>query len=213
VAFGEDGKVMATATEEGVVRLWDLAHGKSSVVFCERQSKYNLRGTPHIASIAMDARSRFLAVGIYGSLIIFNGHGEMKERAAVQGYETEIKSLCFAPDGKTLAGIGSTVRLWDPVAGKQIAQLPVRTPGTSYSSVAFSPDNKMLAIGLSGAAEHPSFVKISHLDANRELAHFKCHSDLISQLAWSPRGNIIVTASHDGTVKLWDVSDAIKGPK
>jgi WD40 repeat protein len=140
LVFAEKGKILVTATEDGLVRCWNTETGKTHVVFEEKKSKYMMRDTPHIASIAINPQSTFLAVGIYGSIIIFNGSDRTKEHAVARGYKTEIKSLCFSSDGKKLVGIADgTVVIWDPESAKESAYLYLRSPGISLSSVAFSP--------------------------------------------------------------------------
>jgi WD40 repeat protein len=60
-------------------------------------------------------------------------------------------SFAFSPDGKTLAGIGNEVNLWDVASRRLVRRLqsdPKREDGypyDSYSHVAFSPDGKLLA--------------------------------------------------------------------
>jgi WD40 repeat protein len=56
-------------------------------------------------------------------------------------------ALAFAPDGMTLASgsLDTTVRLWDPVTGREVATLRGHT--SRIIRLAFSPDGKTLASG------------------------------------------------------------------
>jgi len=79
-----------------------------------------------------------------------------QEMRTLSGHTEEVYSVAFAPDGKTLAS-GSddgTVKLWDVATGREVRTLSghaaVRTlDGSSswVSSVAFSPDGRILASG------------------------------------------------------------------
>jgi WD40 repeat protein len=53
--------------------------------------------------------------------------------------------VTFSADGRTLASgsLDGTVRLWDPLTGKERATFVV--PGNKIVAVAFSPDSRTLA--------------------------------------------------------------------
>jgi WD40 repeat protein len=87
---------------------------------------------------------------------------------------SDVASVAFSPDGKTLASGGSggddeTIKLWNLDSNEEIAIFGGHS-GMVYS-VAFSPDSKTLASG--GDDET---IKLWNLENNHEIATLKRHS-------------------------------------
>lgn len=79
---------------------------------------------------------------------------------------------------------------------------PVLQTGHSnaVTSVAFSPDNRILAsVGNDGN------TKLWDLERSAELRTLPGDSDLVRAISFSPSGNILASAGRDGTIKLWDI--------
>jgi len=53
-----------------------------------------------------------------------------------------------------------------------------------------------------------AFVKLWRLDSPTEPRTLRGHTALIRSLVFSPDGKTLASASHDLTVRLWDVSAA-----
>ena len=73
----------------------------------------------------------------------------VRERNRLEGHDSEVRSVSFSPDGKTLASgsYDKTIKLWEVATGKLITTL--KGYDTPVWSVSFSPDGKTLASGSS----------------------------------------------------------------
>jgi WD40 repeat protein len=115
-------------------------------------------------------------------------------------------SLCFSPDGKTLASGGwfsHDVCLWDAATGK--LRKTLRGNLGHVRVVVFSPDGKLLAAGGEDEA-----VRLWHVASGKLLALLLGHDGDIMTLAFSPAGDLLASGAKDGLVKLWDVAKARK---
>ena len=100
--------------------------------------------------------------------------------------------MTFSPDGRILAGGGSTIILWDATSGEERARL---AGGRSVWDLAFSPDGKRLfSVG--------DVVKVWDLATGEEevvLARSTSRS-----IAVSPDGKTLAIAGDP--VRLWDLT-------
>jgi eukaryotic-like serine/threonine-protein kinase len=75
--------------------------------------------------------------------------------------------------------------------------------GIGVSSIAISPDGKMLA---SGSLDH--LVKLWRITDGTLISKLQGHSSGVNSVAYSPDGQMLASVSADGAVKLWRVKDA-----
>lgn len=200
IAFSPDGKLLATASLDGTVRLCDVATQKTLQVL-----KHNRR----VGAMAFSPDGNLLACGVRGG----DAHdGTVKLWNPATGKELQMQSpiesgdfvncIAFSPDGKLLASASEEmVCTWDPTTGCSLRILPHKYVALS---VAFSPDGKLLA-----SAWEDGVVKLWDPLTGHEIRSFVAHSVYISAIAFSPDGQLLASASVDTTVKIWDLATGI----
>ncbi|RLG04612.1 MAG: hypothetical protein DRN68_09640, partial [Thaumarchaeota archaeon] len=120
----------------------------------------------------------------------------------IPGIELEsvsLTSLSFSPDGSLLAcGWEWEVILLDPITGKQLHILSGHS--REVNSVAFSPDERLLASGSSDKT-----IKLWNVETGKCIRTLTGHADSVYSVAFSPDGRYLASGSWDKTIKLWDV--------
>jgi len=209
LAFSADGRQAASADDTGELRVWDLDGSTAGAIV----------RPPGVGSISMcmacSPDGRFLATGHAGTVWLWDASTWQPVRALPTGTSVVFR-VAFSPDGRLLAaGDGqSQVTLWDLAADRPHQILRGWPPGThevpaAIGSLEFSQDGSRLAAGLgmpsmSVADYGRQIVKVWDPRTGNELGTWNAHANAIVGLSFAPDGRRLATASHDGTVKLWE---------
>jgi mono/diheme cytochrome c family protein len=138
---------------------------------------------------------------------------KLSEVAPLTPVQQPVAALVYSPDGKLLvAGMGARVLLLDP------DDLSVRGALEGFdgriTALAFRPDGKVLAVasGRPGVIGEVAFFPVgpAGLPVSAPLRRITVHLDLVAQLAYSPDGKILATASYDRLVRLWDAETGLR---
>ncbi|KAG0203449.1 WD repeat-containing protein 26 [Mortierella sp. GBA43] len=111
------------------------------------------------------------------------------------GHEDEISAIEFSPKGDHLISTDGTIRLWDVETGECIRSI---TYGDGAYKVAFSPQGDVV-----GSSCFDASVILWDVQTESLRHVLEGHTELVAAIAFSPKGNLVVTASE--TVRIWDV--------
>lgn len=135
-AFSPDGSILATASGDGKLRLWDISR---------RRLTATLTGHTDMAqsvSFTPDGKT-LVSSGRDGAVVLWDAHTH-RRLATLTGHTGAVWSAVVSPDGKTLATAGDdrAVRLWDIETQRQ---LTLSTGHTGVvNSAFFAPDGNTL---------------------------------------------------------------------
>ncbi|MET8974181.1 NACHT and WD repeat domain-containing protein [Streptomyces sp. NPDC004539] len=236
VAFGPGGDLMTAASAPtdtlGRLRLWNVPRTASATPLTGEIRAGTAVGG--IQPLVHDQRNGLLVWGSSDGLIrvldVSDPAHPQPLSAAVKVTPGTVNSLALSSDGSTLAvgvtvagtakpGVPSVmtgdVQLWslaDPRAPRRLST-PLSARGQGVQSVALTPDRKVL-VASGGTAQGGDGAALLKLWDISDPAHPKPlpdpkggHNVVVNQIAISPDGRTLATASSDYRVLLWNLAD------
>lgn len=203
VAYSADGRMCATASEDGTARIWDVDTCKVKHVLRGHRAK--------IHTVRFCREGRLVATGSCDRTVRLWEAATGKQIRALSGHTGCVRGIAFSPDNTELATASSLsgkmgeLILWEVSTGRR------KSSGTGTwrasqrhpwgpSSLSYSPDGKSILAGLYNGG-----FAISEAASARELFFKKsAHLAWIRSVAFTPNGASFATGGDDGLVKLWD---------
>jgi WD40 repeat protein len=142
VAFSPDATMLASASEDTTVRLWQVNGGTAIRTLTEEAP---------VQTVAFSPDGMLLASGLSNYTVTLRRVSDGMLLYALRGHEGIVHSVAFSPDGQVLVSGAhdGRVRLWKVADGAYIRALE---SGSPVFSVALSPDGRVLAVGLENGA-------------------------------------------------------------
>ncbi len=118
---------------------------------------------------------------------------------AFVGHRGAIRSLAFAPDGKTFVSCGEdqTLRLWNTATGQEVQRFEGHSD--EVLTAAFTPEGQHT---VSGGRDRS--VRLWDIATGKEERRFLGHTDAVRCVAVAPDGKLILSGGADRAVRLWD---------
>jgi RNA polymerase sigma factor (sigma-70 family) len=196
VALSGDGKLLASVSEDEIVKLWDVPTARELAML-------ETGHRPPLWSLALSGDGKVLATcGGDGTVKLWDVR-KRAEKATLKGHTDRVTAVAITNNGKLVVS-GSqdnTVRLWDSATGQEKAAFRGHT--SKVTSVAITGDGKWV---VSGAEDHTA--RLWEVATGREVATLKGHNDKVTSVAISNDGKLVASGSEDETAKIWDVASA-----
>ncbi|MDH6708565.1 WD40 repeat protein/energy-coupling factor transporter ATP-binding protein EcfA2 [Kitasatospora sp. MAA19] len=214
VVSSPHGQLLATASADNGIRLWDVSDPHHAVLLGYAQPP---AATP-VVSVAFSPDGSVLAAGNLGGsghtggMVTLWGMADPQHPTRLGPPLTvagDVTTVLFSPDGHTLAGAGGIggggsglVNFWnvtDPGHPKQLSSPEIR-PSGAISSALFSLDGKQLITDESGEVEVWDMGDTSH-----PAQHLSEFYGAGTSVAISPDRGFLVTGGEHDTLGFWDL--------
>jgi WD40 repeat protein len=203
VAFSPDGRFLAVRSESlppevaessnvdrnNSVYLVDFETGRKIKDFHHDGSVINVLFNPSGDSIATSAEDGTITVWDYAGPRLWMRHDN-----------DSTDFLKYSSDGKYLAAIGASIRVWEARTGRRVSKWGI----DGAEDASFSPDSAYLATRSRDLIQGPNenAVNVWCVHTGEEVARIKISSS-VSSFAFSPDGTRIAVAGSAGQLELW----------
>ncbi|MGB1288569.1 MAG: WD40 repeat domain-containing protein, partial [Aggregatilineales bacterium] len=199
VAFSSDGAYLATADENGVIRIWEWATR-------EQRAEYSTIGQIVEMTFSPDDTQLAVATEFDVSLWDIETASLFRTLAIEAGGASSI--FTYSPDGRFFftAGAEADMAVWNPIDGSIVAQIP--DVSDNRLSVTFSPESDlMITTTLDRNVSLWNLREVNLEEQQISRATLNLETRRIVRGAWSPDGYALVFFDTDGRAYVWGIAE------
>jgi WD40 repeat protein len=191
ISFSPDGQYIASGSDDGKLRLWDVERGTKFATLTDDGSIRSISFSPDSQTLAFSNNNGIIHIWTI----------DTNEIETFKAHDGEIWSISFSPDGKNLASGGwdRLIKIWDIQNGLKLNS-SYRGHQDVVTSVSFSPDGKMLASG-----SWDGTVRLWDTTTAKDLFEIPIYRGWTTSVSFSFDSKTLAVGSQDGTITLWDI--------
>jgi len=195
VRFSEDGSLLATAGDDGRLRIWDPGSGEPIST---------VRGEGGVVGQSFDADGALVAASWpdEGVVRIADPTSGTLVRT-VDGLDRGPWDTALSPDGRrVLVGmIGwDEARIFDVGTGDLVYVLPKHR--YSVNTVSWSPDGRWIATGAGDSS-----IRVWNAATGELEERLVGHTGIVNTVDWAPDSRRLVSGGSDGTARVWEFEE------
>ncbi|MGD8405786.1 MAG: adenylate/guanylate cyclase domain-containing protein, partial [Anaerolineales bacterium] len=208
IKFSPDGKQIASASLDGTAKIWDAETGQELITLAGH--------TIDVSSIDFSPDGKSVATGSGDNTARIWDITQSGSKEALTLSGRQFRNVHFSPDDKRVVTAGFTdgvVQVWDAESGQEILHIDAH-PGSRVYQAVFSPAGDRIA-----TSSADNTVKTWDANTGQELFTISGFGEGsiadglfpgVLDVAFSPDGNKLATASGDGVAKVWDSRTGIE---
>ena len=193
VQFSPDGSILATAGDDGFLKLWNPDTGDETA---------HVSGNRGAVGQSFDADGRLVAAAWpEDSIVRVADAATGRVMRTFEGLETFPFDTALSPDGSQLAVASAdvdVVSVFDVRTGDLVVELPRHN--YSVNSVSWSPNGRWIATGAGDSS-----VRVWDAATGTLEERLVGHAGVVTTVDWSPDSRHIVSGGSDGTARVWEL--------
>jgi WD40 repeat protein len=195
-AWSPDGSRIAFDDGHHAVQVWS--------VFPEKKiALYPVHTIDRIAALSWSPNGAQIASATYDGVIAVWDAATGKNVLSPYTSAGQVVSLSWSPDASRLGWATATgvIQLWNENLKQSAITLRGAT-GTIMPEVALSWSSNSIYL----AASDANLVQVWDTITSKQIFTYRGHTDGVNDVAWSPGGAKIASASLDKTVQVWQIA-------
>lgn len=190
--FSSDEQRILTWGNDSIARLWQASNGKQLLEFQHHGPVWGgqfRRSNKEVLTWSDD-----------GTVVRWNA--ETGEKLVAMQHEGHVRGATFSPNEDWILSWSddNTARVWDTESGQLLRRFPHKGP---VQGAVFSPDDEFILTWSDNAA-----WLWTNQSAQRETPPLR-HKAKINQALFAANGQQVVSASEDGSVRLWQIQELV----
>ncbi len=214
LSISPDDRLIAAGLADGSLGLWQLENGEALYRLSGHEMMLtDVEFSPDgatLASSSADTSVRIWDVETGTAIHTLQKHIDyvMKISFSNDGARLASSSAAIGVSENERTPLHNTIQVWDVASGENLLTIP--PDGIGYvRDVEFSPDGLTIAAttwssALGGTAQ------VYDSQSGAELKRFHAHDTTINNVEFSPDGELLATASRDGSVKIWNIETGVE---